>query len=57
MAETTKPCLNLVGPDDGEPSLDDLVALFERLTGRKPTTDELAEARAALDAEPDVDVP
>ena len=49
MAE--KPTLSLIRGDDL--TVENLAALFQRLTGRKATEEELAEARAMLDADQD----
>ena len=46
---TEKPILSLVRGDDL--TLEALVDLFEKLTGRKPTGEELAEPRAILAAD------
>jgi hypothetical protein len=46
MAPTTKPTLLLVGPKDGMVSLDDLIVLFEQLTGKDPTPEDVEEAEA-----------
>jgi hypothetical protein len=39
-----------VGPPDGLPTLDDLVALFRQLTGREPSAEDLAAAKAEMAA-------
>lgn len=54
MAETTKPALNLVGPQDGLVTLEDLAAMYKQLTGKDPTPEDLDAAKAVLDA-PDED--
>jgi len=46
MAEQQKPSLTLVG---GKLTLESLVALYRHLTGREPTSEEMAEARRALE--------
>ena len=50
--EKKKAELNLTGPSKGGPSLDDLTALFRGLTGREPSEQDLAEARAVLESIP-----
>jgi hypothetical protein len=40
-----KPELTLI---PGNPTIDDIVAMFERLTGRKPTPEDRAEAEKLL---------
>jgi hypothetical protein len=44
-----KPTLSLI-PGNAL-TVENLAALFEKLTGRKPTEEELAEARAILEAD------
>jgi hypothetical protein len=44
-----KPILYLVGSKDEPPRLDDLLALFRRLTGREPTPEDLAQAKRELE--------
>ena len=44
-----KPELYLTGPSKGPPTLDDLIALTRRLTGREPTPDEIEDARQTLE--------
>jgi hypothetical protein len=46
--EDQKISLNLVGPKHGPPTLEDLIALSKRLTGRDPTAEEIEQARAIL---------
>lgn len=48
MTISKKPELFLVGPSEGGPSLDDLMALFRKLTGREPTEEDLVKARETL---------
>jgi hypothetical protein len=43
-----KPSLTLVGSGRGKPTLDDLTALYFKLTGKTPTPEELALARQHL---------
>lgn len=45
-----KPAFTVAGPEEGEPTFDDLRALFRKLTGRDPDPDDEAEARAEYDA-------
>jgi hypothetical protein len=45
-----KPELYLVGPRVGMPSLDDLIELTRRLTGREPTAEEIEAGRRKLEA-------
>ena len=40
--------LHIAGPCVGPPTLEDLIALFESVKGRKATADEIAEATAAF---------
>jgi hypothetical protein len=51
MTEQTKPNFCVIGSSSGVPTLDDMLKLFEHLTGRDATPEEIAEARAVLDAE------
>ena len=44
-----KPILNLTGPRIGAPTLDDIIALSKKLTGRDPTPEEIAKAKAMFD--------
>ena len=44
----TKPVLRLVGPEEGGPTLEDLLALAEQITGREATPEEVEEARQIL---------
>ena len=39
----------LTGPADGPPTLDDLLRLFERLTGRAPAPEDVERARKVLE--------
>jgi hypothetical protein len=45
-----KPISYLAGQKEGPPTLDALIALTKKLTGRDPTPEEIAEARATMDA-------
>jgi hypothetical protein len=57
MAETKKAELYLTGPREAAPTVDDLVALFRRLTGKEPTAEEVAAAQAVLERSPDIEGP
>ncbi len=48
MSKPEKPTFYLAGQEDGPPTLDQLVALAKRLTGRDPTPEEIEEARTLL---------
>jgi hypothetical protein len=41
--------LALTGSGNGPPSLDDIVRLFQRLTGRVPTPEDVRQARKVLE--------
>ena len=43
-----KPSLYLVGSGDGPPTADDILALFRAVTGREPTPEDEAKARAIM---------
>jgi hypothetical protein len=43
-----KPISFITGHKDGPPTLDQLIALTKRLTGRDPTPQEIEEARSHL---------
>jgi hypothetical protein len=43
-----KPIFFITGHEDGPPTLDQLIALTKRLTGRDPTPEEIKEARQML---------
>ncbi len=42
-----KPRLILTGQHEGPPSVDDLIALFKKLTGREPDPADIADLRKA----------
>jgi hypothetical protein len=42
--------LYLTGQRNGAPTLDDITALFRKLTGREPTPEDVATSKALLDA-------
>lgn len=44
-----KPVLHLIGSHDGLPTLEEIFALAEKLTGRPPTPEERAEVQARYD--------
>jgi hypothetical protein len=44
----TKPTLHVAGSVNGPPTLDDLIAMVRKLTGREPTAEEIAPARKIL---------
>ncbi len=43
----SKPSLNITGQHEGPPSVDDLIALFKKLTGREPDPADVADLRKA----------
>jgi hypothetical protein len=43
-----KPELYLAGPRTGGPSVDDVLRLFTKLTGRTPTAEDVAAVKARL---------
>lgn len=44
--EKPKPISYLIGPRKGAPSLDDWMDLYRALTGKEPTSEDRAEAKA-----------
>jgi hypothetical protein len=52
----TKPELSLVSPQDGD-EVSELAALYERLTGNKPTPAEIQQARALLKGKTNIPPP
>ena len=44
--------LHLAGTKKAAPTLEDLIRLFTKLTGREPTPAEIEKARAAYDENP-----
>lgn len=46
--DVLRPTLNLTGPQVGPPTIDDLIALAKRLTGRDPTPSEIDKAKQIL---------
>jgi len=46
---TTKPELYLTGPRTGGPTVDDILRLFKRLTGRDADPEDVAAVKATLD--------
>lgn len=51
-----KPTLHLCDPT-GKGAVDEMCAMFEQLTGRKPTESERKECEAAVMGKPPINVP
>ena len=47
----TKPVLHLAGSVNGAPTLEQLIAMTKKITGRDPTPEEIEAARKMLDSE------
>jgi hypothetical protein len=48
MSQATKPALYLAGWNEGILTLDDLIALYKKVTGKDPTPGDLEEARGQV---------